>query len=129
MFFEALGERIKQVNLPSLRTVPLPEDDLEVRFWYDGRPDIINGFVIRRSNKQWSAIGVRQTGEGHTSPVKQEGLGTPKSGWDSAWKRFVDAGMLTLPDGSKVKCPTDTFFGAFVVETNVSGTYRTYRYR
>jgi len=127
-FYEALKERIKQINLPSLRTVLLRGNDLEVRFWYDARPDIINGFVIRRSGDQWLAIGVRQTGESRFSPVKQETLRTPKSGWDAAWKRFLDAGILTLPDGSKVNCPTEIFGGAFVVETNVSGTYRTYRY-
>ena len=127
-FFEALEERIKQVNLPSLRKALLPENDLEVRFWYDGRPDIINGFVIRRSGNRWSAIGVRQTGERHFSPVKEESLGAPKSGWDATWKRLVDAGILTLPDGSKVHCPTEIYGGAFVVETNVKGTYRTYRY-
>jgi hypothetical protein len=128
-FFQALEERIKQVNLPSLRTVLLPKHDLEVRFWYDARPDIINGFVIRRSGDQWLAVGIRQSGERQFSPVKQETLGAPKSGWDVAWKRFVDAGILTLPDGSKVNCPVEVFAGgAFVVETNVRGTYRTYRY-
>lgn len=127
-FFEALEERLKQVNLSSLRKALLPENDLEVRFWYDGRPDIINGFVIRRSGKRWGAIGVRQTGERHFSPVKQEPLGTPKSGWNTTWKRLVEAGILTLLDGSKVQCPTEIYGGAFVVETNVKGTYRTYRY-
>jgi hypothetical protein len=127
-FYAALEERIKQVSLPSLRTVLLPENDLEVRFWYDARPDIINGIVLRRSGARWSAIGVRQTTEQRYSPVKQEMLKSPKSGWDAAWKRFVDAGILTLPDGSKVNCPTEIFGGAYVVETNVNGTYRTYRY-
>jgi hypothetical protein len=128
LFFEALGERIKRVNLPSLRTVPLHGNDLEIRFWYDGRPDIINGFVICRSGDEWSAFGIRQTGEQQISSVKKEPLKTPKSGWDAAWKRFLDAGILTLPDGSTVNCPTEIYGGAFVVETNVNGTYRTYRY-
>ena len=129
-FFEALGERIKEINLPSLRTVPLRGSDLEVRFWYDARPDDINGFVIRRFDNQWSAIGVRQASERHSSPVMQETLGTPESGWDTAWKRLVDLGILTLPDGSsKVNCQVEVLDGGgFVVETNVMGIYRTYRY-
>ena len=129
LFFEALAKRIKQVNLPSLRTVPLRKNDLEVRFWYDGRPDVINGFVIRRLGDQWSAIGVRQTRERHSSSAKEETLGTPKSGWEAAWKRFVDAGILTLPDASKVNCHGEVLDGGgFVVETSAMGIYRTYRY-
>ena len=42
-FFEQLEERTNTVNLRSLRTVVLPENDLEVRFWYD-----------RFENNQWS---------------------------------------------------------------------------
>lgn len=128
-FFKALEERTKQVNWPSLRAVLLPRDDLEMRFWYDGRPDIINGFVIRRSGGQWSAVGIRQRGERHYPVVEQEGLGTPKSGWEVAWKRFVEAGILTLPDESKVNCRVEVLDGGgFVVETSVAGMYRTYRY-
>jgi hypothetical protein len=33
-FFEALEERTKALDLPSLRTVTLSDQDLEVRFWY-----------------------------------------------------------------------------------------------
>src|SRR5258707_15757444 len=61
VFFKALDERTTEINLPSLRTVVLPEPDLEVRIWYDGRPDLINGIVIRRCAAQWSAAGIRQT--------------------------------------------------------------------
>jgi len=129
LFFEALAGRIKQVNLPSLRTVLLPEHDLEVGFWYDARPDIINGLVIRRSDDQWSAVGIRQSGDRHFAPVEKETLGTPKSGWDASWKRLAEAGILTLPDGSKVNCQVEILDGGgLVVETNVRGTYRTYRY-
>jgi hypothetical protein len=128
-FFEALEERTKKVNLPSLRTVVLPEHDLEVRFWYDASPSIINGFVIRRSGDQWSAIGIRQTNQGQALQVKQENLGVPKSGWEAAWKRLVSAGILTLPDGSTLECYSGALDGGgYVVETNVNRVYRTYRY-
>jgi hypothetical protein len=128
-FFKALEQRTGRINLPSLRTIILSNDDLEIRFWYNASPDIINGFAIRRSGKQWTAIGIRQIGERQDSPVRQEALGTPKSGWEVAWKRLVDAGILTLPDGSKVKCRAEVLDGAgFVVETNANGIYRTYHY-
>jgi hypothetical protein len=103
-FFEALEERTKTINLPSLRTVVLPEHDLEVRFWYDGSPQIINGFVIRRSSDQWSAIGLKQTNQGQPFQVRQKSLGVPKSGWEALWQRLVSAGILTLPDGSTSEC-------------------------
>lgn len=128
-FFAALDEHTKKVNLPSLRTVVLPETDLEVRFWYDARPYVINGFVIRRSDNQWSAVGIRQTNEGEPSLVKKEILPVPKSGWEPAWQRLVSAGILTLQDGSDLKCsPGVLDGGAYVVETNVDRVYRTYRY-
>jgi hypothetical protein len=126
-FYKALAERTKKVNLPSLRGMVLSDQDLEVRFWYDASPRIINGFVIRRWADQWSALGIRQSDEGQHYSVKQEVLRTPKSGWETAWQRLLTAGILTLPDGSK--CSTEALDGAgFVVETNVKGVYRTYRY-
>lgn len=51
-FFKALDERTKEVNLESLRHRKLHEKELEVRFWYDARPRVINGFVIRRLGDQ-----------------------------------------------------------------------------
>jgi hypothetical protein len=128
-FFMALEERTEKVKLPSLRTVVLSEQDLEVRFWYDGRPDVVNGFVIRRYADRWSAIGVRQTRKRQPSDVKLEVLAAPKSGWEAAWAKLVGAGILTLPDASELNCnapSADTF--SFVIETNVHKTYRTYRY-
>src|SRR5262249_1387727 len=114
----------------SLRTTELSEHDLEVRFWYDGRPHLINGFIIRRHGDQWSAIGIRQTNEGEPPQVSQEVLPKPKSGWDAAWQRLVNAGILTLPDGwSNKKCHSEVLDGgAYVVETKVNRVYRTYMY-
>jgi hypothetical protein len=128
-FFMALDERTQKVKLPSLRTVVLSEQDLEVRFWYDGRPDVINGVVIRRSADRWSAVGIRQTRNRQPSEVKLEVLAVPKSGWETAWAKLVGAGILTLPDASELSCnapSADTF--SFVIETNVHRIYRTYRY-
>lgn len=128
-FFLALEERTRRVNLPSLKTVVLKSDEVELRFWYDARPDTINGFVIRRSSNAWSASGIRQVNDRWPSPVKQELLGLPRSGWDTLWKRLTEAGMLILPDSDETKCaPGVLDGGGFVVEVIANQKYRTYRY-
>ena len=130
LFFKALEERTKKLNLPGLRTIVLPEHDLEVRFWYDGRPQVINGFVIRRRGDQWSAFRIRQTNEGEPVQVREETLPMPKSGWEAAWQKLVNAGILTLPDGwSNKRCHSGVLDGGgYVIETNVNKVYRTYMY-
>lgn len=128
-FFSALEERLKQVKLPSLKTMTLDENDIEVRLWYDARPKAINGFLIHRLRGRWSAIGIRQTIDEWPSPVVQKNLGRPKPGWENLWKQLRDSGVLTLPDSSETKCHSEVLDGAaLVVETSVSKVYKTYRY-
>jgi hypothetical protein len=124
-FYEALEEQNKKIGVSSLRSTVLPGDDLEVRFWYD-HFEMISGVIIRRSSGKWSATFIdRRNGP---SSTRQENLGTPKSGWEAAWKRLTDADILTLPDGS-MNCKTEALDGiGYVVETNVNRKYRTYRY-
>ena len=116
------------MNLPNLRTVVLPENDLEVRFWYEGM-EIIHGVVIRRMQQQWSANWIYQTVDSQPSSAKMVLLDPPKSGWDVLWKRLVDAGILTLPDSPQPRCSSGALDGiSYIVETNVNRTYRTYMY-
>ena len=127
-FAKALNERTRLINLPDLRRL-LPDDDIEIRFWYDARPDTINGFVIRRSNNNWQAVGMRQKNQRWPSDVEQNDLGLPKSGWDALWKKLLDSDILVLRDESEGNCHYLILDGvAYVIETNVSGTYRTYRW-
>lgn len=127
-FFEQLEKRTIAVNLPSLRRVVLPEDDLEVRVWYD-RLEIMSGFVIRRSGPQWSAHWIYQTKDHLPSSAKMETLPSPKSGWESLWKNLVNAGVLTLPDSPRPQCQNEALDGiSYIVETNVNRKYRTYMY-
>jgi hypothetical protein len=127
-FFEQLEERTKAVNLPQLRTVVLPEDDLEVRFWYD-RFEIISGVVIRRTGQQWSANWIYQMKDHLPSSAKIATLNPPKSGWEVFWKNLVETGILTLPDQPRPQCPTEALDGVgYITETNVAHKYRTYRY-
>jgi hypothetical protein len=128
-FFSALEERTSKINLPRLKGLEVTKDQLEMRYWYDGSPGVINGFVIRRIYGNWSGLGVRQARDRWPSTVLQNELGAPKSGWDSLWKRLTDAGMLVLPDGDQTKCAGQILDGGGVVIEVVSNkTYRTYRY-
>jgi hypothetical protein len=126
-FFRSLDEYTKRVNLPRLRTVVLPQDDLEVRLWFDALPERIDGVILRRTANQWAAIYL--LGKQPGFQIKQQVLAAPKSGWEATWNRLVNAGILTLPDASEVQCKSEALDGiGYVVETNVNKTYRTYRY-
>ena len=128
-FFTSLEEHTKGANLPSLRTVLLPQDDLEMRFWYNALPDGLNGVILRRSGGQWSAVHIRGSYEGKRFRVEQEPFKEPKSGWETTWEKLVNAGILTLPDSSEVNCHSGVLDGiSYVVEINANKTYRTYRY-
>lgn len=127
-FFEALEKRTKIVGMTSLRKTTLPNDDLEVRFWHD-RLEVIAGVIIRRSSGNWSAFYLRQREQHLPSSAQLESLGPPRSGWEAAWGRLTDAGILTLPDGFTSKCSSGALDGiGYVVETNVDRKYRTYWY-
>ncbi len=129
LFFSSFDEYTKEINLPSLRTVVLPSDDLEVRFWYDGRPYVIDAIIIRRSGRQWTATHLHGTFEDQPFRLKQQTLPAPKSGWKEAWGKLMDAGILTLPDESEVQCYSGALDGVgYVVEVNMNNTYKIYRY-
>jgi len=129
-FFEALDERISGTNIHNLRTVVLPNNDLEVRFWFDALPYRLDGVILRRSGDQWSAVLVQDVNEHLKSEIQQRKLPAPKSGWEDTWEKLVKAGLLTLPDASSIsQCQSGTLDGSgFVIEINKNKTYRTYRY-
>jgi hypothetical protein len=130
IFFESIETYIKQINLPSLRTVVLPnKDDLEVRFWADIGPNKLDAFVLRRINNQWSAVHVKGADKHQGVSLTKKNLAKPKSDWDGAWDKLVGAGILTLPDASEVKCNVVMIDGmVFIIETNFKWHYRTYAY-
>lgn len=129
VFFNTLDELTGQVGLRSLRTVLLPNNDLEVRVWFDGRPYTIDGVVLRRATGEWSAIRVHGRFDQQQIRTYQDSLASPTSGWESMWQRLVEAGILTLPDASEVECRSGGLDGvAYVVEVNMNQRYRTYAY-
>jgi hypothetical protein len=128
IFFREIDKRAKTAKLSSLRSV-LPNDDLEARLWYEAGPFGLDGIVIRRTSGVWSGTYIH--GRSMDPKFKQYNaqMPQPRSGWDQAWKRLVEAGLLTLPDASQIGC----FVGGkdmpwHVFETNVNKTYRTYMY-
>lgn len=128
-FFSSLNKLTEQANLQSLRTVALPDDDFEVRIWYDGRPYTINGVVLRHTAGEWSAVRVHGRFFQQHIRARQEPLSVPKSGWELTWRRLVKAGILTLPDASEAQCRSGALDGgSYVVEININETYRTYAY-
>lgn len=90
---------------------------------------VIDGLVLSRSRGEWSAIRLRGENDGRKFQLAEERLPAPNSGWPLAWERLTSTGILTLPDASEVECNPEVLDGGgIVVEANVSGTYKTYRY-
>ncbi|HKC64296.1 MAG TPA: hypothetical protein VKB86_11695 [Pyrinomonadaceae bacterium] len=129
IFFESINKRANIAKLSSLRTA-LPKDDLEVRVWGGFGLTPLEGFILKRTDGQWSAIHLKGISKKLPPSEYQKNMEAPKSGWESCWQRLVDAGILTLPDASEVKkCEVLAFDGfSYVVEINMNNTYRTYMY-
>ena len=124
-----INERLAKVNLPSLRTVLLPDGNFEVRVWIGFGINGADCLILRYFSGQWSAIHLQGMAEATPFPNSLAPLHSPKSGWNKAWQRLVDAGILTLPDASEVKCNPRVLDGVgYVVESNLNMTYRTYSY-
>lgn len=111
-----------------LREDVLPEHDLEVRVWVGFGLYGKDGFILKRSSGNWSAIGLKKM-ICHAENRGKINLPAPKSGWEAAWQKLVDAEILTLPDSSKLKNAGGILDGkGYVVETNSDYLYRTYHY-
>lgn len=128
IFFKEIDKRVQQANLANLRTALLPGDDLEVRLWLLGGYEI-NGIVIRRASGAWSATYLHEFSTDPNSIKNEEQMRPPRSGWESAWQKLVDSDLLTMPDASQINCNVMGKDGmGYIVETNMSLTYRTYLY-
>ena len=107
----------------------LPSGDLEVRVWVGFGLTGEDGFILKRSANEWSAIHLGRRSEQPSFSKSQENLAAPKSGWDRAWQKLVDAGILTLPDAEALHCNPEVMDGTnYIVEINHDKTYRSYRY-
>lgn len=132
IYFESINERIKISKLTDLRTKALPAEDLEVRLWTGFGLTRLDGFVLKRTGGEWSAWRLKwessKSARGKAKPVDEK-LGVPKSGWEAAWQKLVDAGILTLPDAESMECSGNLNDGtSYVVEYNLKNGYRTYMF-
>jgi hypothetical protein len=131
IFFKFINERTGAANLPALRTVALRDGDIEVRIWIGFGISGGDGFILRRSANEWSAIHLRGMFDRDPPQKHQEqrNLAVPKSGWNRMWQRLVDAEILTLPDALAIDCRGGALDGvSYVVEINVDRIYRAYLY-
>ena len=134
IWFELTGLETKSINeitreaeLPNLRAAALPGDDLELRVWVIAQQQS-RALILRRSAGQWSAILLRGILT-EQKLEKREILTAPHSGWEGAWARLVNAGILILPDAAETLCSPGIIDGmSYVVEVSKDRTYRTYMY-
>jgi hypothetical protein len=128
---EILDKRANEARLPMLRTVTLPDEDLEVRAWVGFGTSGEDGLILRRSGGRWSALHLHGIFERYPPEKYQETfyLAAPKSGWEKTWQRLIEAGILALPDESKLQCGPALVDGVgYAVEINMNRTYRLYSY-
>lgn len=128
-----LDKVTRQNGFSILRENILPDNDLEVRFWVGFGLYGNDGLILKRDSGNWSAVNLRQM----LCHVEEDGkdkrgkftLEPPKSGWNTLWQKLIDAGVLTLPDSSKLKYEGGVLDGkGYVIETNYDYLYRTYHY-
>jgi len=134
IYFEEIIEREKISNLKKLKSKVLSEDDVEIRLWSGFGITLLRGFIFKRTSGEWSAINLgwevseNRQGKRDVKPVDTE-LDAPKSGWNAAWQKLVDNGVLSLPDAEKINCKGGGIDGmSYIVEYKVKNTYRTYLY-
>jgi hypothetical protein len=127
--FKEINERISNADLPSLRAIFLPNDDVEARLWLMVGSFGTDGIVLRRTQGAWSGTYIHGFSKQPNFKQYQEQMRSPRSGWDTAWQRLVDAGLLTIVDASQVRCNNPGKDGTiYVGETNMNGAYRTFMY-
>ncbi|NOT58826.1 MAG: hypothetical protein HOP19_01240 [Acidobacteria bacterium] len=132
LFFEAINERANKAGLSPLKTSTLPDGDLELRVWDGFGVTLLNGFVLKKKAGQWSAIKLiwgRDEKKTERVVALNHGVAEPAGGWDKFWQQLVDEGILSLPDASQIDCEPSVLDGtSCVVELNLKGVYRTYKY-
>ena len=127
----ALNPITDKYELSKLRESYFSGDDFEVRVWVEGFE--IDGFILRRFNKTWLAIAIKELDCKRFSHYPKDkiyklgkvNLSTPKSGWKNTWQKLVEAGILDLPNSDDVSYIDGM---GYIVETNRNGKYRIYFY-
>ena len=129
IFFKMINERLAESGIDELRTVQMTGNDFEVRVWvgFGGKGE--DGIILCHSSNQWSGLHLHGISEGPRLVSTVSNVAAPRSGWEAAWQKLTQAGLLTLPDAPAVGCSTQIFDGvSYVVEINKDQKYRTYLY-
>jgi hypothetical protein len=127
IFFESINASSKKVNWPSLRSMDLGPDAIEVRVWSGFGLMGIQGKRIRRVGQKWTGyLLIDGSNEKKISYNREFPLGPE---WEAEWEKIRNLGILTLPDSSTLPDEIGVLDGvAYVVEINDGAHYRTYRY-
>ncbi len=104
---------------------------MEVRVWVSTSE--IDGFIIKRSDGDWSAVTIREIDCSKFSYYPKNknyksgkiNLSSPKSGWENAWRKLVETGILDLPNSNDSSYIDGI---GYIVEINQNGKYRIYFY-
>lgn len=129
IFFRSINSLTSLTAQRQLREVSLGKDEHEARVWRGFGLSPLEGISLKYKAGEWSAIHVKADDYYEPKKATREELKPPKSGWNAAWQRLVDAGLLSLEDASEVNCGEGGLDGiSVVVETNIDSTYRTYMY-
>ena len=129
LFAEPINERVKEAKLVPLKVKRLDDNDLEFRVWVGFGKKPLEGFVISRIAEKWQGTYLESINDTIKPPYNKR-LSPPKSGWEEFLNQVTDAGLLTLPDFSKLKgYEADGADGtSYVVEVKTNGIYQTYAY-
>jgi hypothetical protein len=129
IFFQGIDMHARRADLSDLRRVLLPRGDFEVRIWLGFGITGEDGFILRYSANKWSAIHLQGIPLRPQGPQTKIILPAPKNGWENAWRRLINAELLTLPDGEELNCDPGVLDGlTYIIEINKDRVYRTYRY-
>lgn len=133
-----IDEAAALVPLPPLREGTPPAGDLEARLWWfepwEGRrySGHLNALRLVRHDGKWRGTGLWSARAPDTPEVEREARvrgAQVRPGFAATWERIVSAGLLTLPDATRLHGERRVTRGVtFVVEVSCEGRYRAYHY-
>ena len=112
-------------GLGKLGSSSLGNDDVEVRVWFGFGLFPLEGFVMSRRAGRWSAFHLKADSHYEPKKTSRNELQPPKSGWEVCWQQLVNAGVLTLPDGTDRPDPDAQ---GYLVQVRNGESYRSYHY-
>lgn len=131
IFTEFVNPITEKFDIPKLRESGLSANNFEVRVWFSAFE--IDGFILRRIKDDWSAIALKEIDckkfdyfpKDKMYELGKINLPPPESGWENAWHKLVEAGIINLPYSFYI--PTIDESG-YALETNINGTCRIHFY-